>query len=252
VVSQPSKSPGAAALAEAAGVGPYFRLLLDPADAWRPFSDFAADAEQVSAALGAHRRRLAIAVGETEAAVEPRVAASLWHLGLTAELVSPALGTAALAGWVPRLDGLRWPDEPASEPKRLGIQVDDIAGTQVSDADSAAAAIHAGVVRGPVAQLTEAVAEVASVSRQLLWGNVWSAFAGAATVIAMARPDAGARAVSIVRALVSTTSQPLAGRYDAAASYRRDTCCLYYRLPHGGLCGDCVLHRIPPAARQTP
>jgi ferric iron reductase protein FhuF len=249
-VSQPSQSPAAAALAEAAGVGPYFRLLLDPGDGWLPFSDFAVDGERVSAAIAAHRRRLAIAVGATDAAVEPRVAASLWHLGLTARLVSPALGAAALAGWVPRLDALCWPSEPSSEPERLAIRLDDVTATQVSDADSVAAAIQTGVVHGTLTPLTHTVGEVGSVSEHVLWGNVWSAFAGAATVIAMVRPEAGARAASIVRALVSDAGRPLAGRYNAAGSYGRDTCCLYYRLPQGGLCGDCVLHRIPPDVRQ--
>ena len=26
-------------------------------------------------------------------------------------------------------------------------------------------------------------------------------------------------------------------------AFTRRTCCLYYRLPGGGLCGDCVLHQ---------
>jgi ferric iron reductase protein FhuF len=27
----------------------------------------------------------------------------------------------------------------------------------------------------------------------------------------------------------------------APPEFRRNSCCLYYRLPEGGLCGDCVL-----------
>jgi iron complex transport system ATP-binding protein len=29
------------------------------------------------------------------------------------------------------------------------------------------------------------------------------------------------------------------------AGYRRTSCCLYYRVPGGGLCGDCVLTTQP-------
>jgi ferric iron reductase protein FhuF len=250
-MSQPPQRRGAAALIEAAGLGPYFRLLFDPDDRWTAFSDFVADGGRVATEIAAERQRFATAAGAQEAAVEPRVAASLWHLGVAARLVSPALGAAALSGWVPQLDALRWRHEPASEPNRLAIRADDVTGTEVSDTDSAAAAMHAGVVDGVLTPLTDTVAEIGSVSEHLLWGNVWSAFAGAATVIANERPHAGQEAASIVRTLVSTTRQPLAGRYDAAGRFRRETCCLYYRLPRGGLCGDCVLHRIPPAARQS-
>ena len=32
---------------------------------------------------------------------------------------------------------------------------------------------------------------------------------------------------------------------DAALTFRRRSCCLYYRVPGGGLCGDCCLDRPP-------
>ena len=32
--------------------------------------------------------------------------------------------------------------------------------------------------------------------------------------------------------------------------YRRSSCCLYYRTPHGGLCGDCALGRVPERSRD--
>jgi ferric iron reductase protein FhuF len=28
-------------------------------------------------------------------------------------------------------------------------------------------------------------------------------------------------------------------------TFRRQSCCLYYRLPGGGLCGDCCFQRPP-------
>ncbi|MGW5694872.1 (2Fe-2S)-binding protein, partial [Streptomyces asiaticus] len=40
----------------------------------------------------------------------------------------------------------------------------------------------------------------------------------------------------------------------APLGYRRRTCCLYYRVPGGGLCGDCVLREAPGrgSGRGTP
>jgi iron complex transport system ATP-binding protein len=32
--------------------------------------------------------------------------------------------------------------------------------------------------------------------------------------------------------------------------YRRNSCCLYYRTPRGGLCGDCALDRAPERHRH--
>jgi ferric iron reductase protein FhuF len=236
---------GAAALAQAARIGPFFRLLLDPDERWTSFAEFAADDARVAAAIADARTRLATSCRVPEAAVEPRTVASLWHLGLAAELASPALGAAALAGWVPRLDRLRWGHEPSGEQGRLGIRVDDIAGTSVSDAAEAAGAVNAGVVKAAITPLTETVARVGSVSELVVWGNVWSVFAGAATVVARERPYAGGAALSIVRAIMQTVQRPLPGGYDQAGRFRRDTCCLYYRLPRGGLCGDCVLDKVP-------
>jgi ferric iron reductase protein FhuF len=36
------------------------------------------------------------------------------------------------------------------------------------------------------------------------------------------------------------------GRYERPDRFVRASCCLFYRIPGGGLCGDCVL-----AHRQT-
>ncbi|NJC66215.1 (2Fe-2S)-binding protein [Planosporangium flavigriseum] len=86
-------------------------------------------------------------------------------------------------------------------------------------------------------------------SPQVLWGNVASALAGAAGMIADAYPAAGDRAGAVVARMLELP--PLAGtgalvRPDPAHPRRflvRRNCCLYYRIPGGGTCGDCVLTR---------
>ncbi|MCQ8769602.1 (2Fe-2S)-binding protein [Streptomyces sp. AA8] len=35
----------------------------------------------------------------------------------------------------------------------------------------------------------------------------------------------------------------------SAPSFVRSTCCLYYRVLPGGMCGDCVLRHAPPRVR---
>ncbi|HSS67670.1 MAG TPA: (2Fe-2S)-binding protein [Nocardioidaceae bacterium] len=244
------------ALRKAAEIGPFFALTLDPpGPGWTAFADFAADDDTVAEAVAEARIRLAVGAGVDESAVEWRAAASVWHLGVVARVVSPALGAAALAGWCPRLGGLRWHRDHQrhgdSTSSLLAVRTDELDGTAVVEAAAAADAIAAGVIDPVLGPLTRTVAEVGSVSDHVLWGNVWSASAGAATMIARARPESGPEALAIVRALVEAGGRPMPGRY-LSDRYRRDTCCLYYRLPRGGLCGDCVLRRMPSARPARP
>ena len=97
---------------------------------------------------------------------------------------------------------------------------------------------------GPVAAAFETAF---GLSRQVLWGNVASALAGAAGLLAEAFPS---RAQAAGRLTAEILGQgPLAGtgelvQPDAARPRRflvRRSCCLFYRVPGAGICGDCVL-----------
>ena len=102
--------------------------------------------------------------------------------------------------------------------------------------------------------LLEVFGERFRLSAQVLRGNVASALAGAAGIIADSRPDHAERAGRIVERVLALP--PLAGsgelvRPDPSRSRRflvRNNCCLYYRIPGGGLCGDCML--TPEADRR--
>jgi ferric iron reductase protein FhuF len=81
----------------------------------------------------------------------------------------------------------------------------------------------------------------------VLWGNVASALAGAAGMIADRAPSHAGRAAGVVGEMLRTG--PLTGtgtlvRPSAETPRQfliRHNCCLYYRIPGGGTCGDCVL-----------
>jgi ferric iron reductase protein FhuF len=81
----------------------------------------------------------------------------------------------------------------------------------------------------------------------VLWGNVSSALGGAAGMIADNSPAHAARAAAIVEQALL-----LGSLRDTAVLVRpdprrerwflvRNNCCLYYRIPGAGTCGDCVL-----------
>jgi ferric iron reductase protein FhuF len=105
-----------------------------------------------------------------------------------------------------------------------------------------------------VESLVEVFARRFRLPEHLLWGNVASALGGAAGMIADAAPELAERAAEVVAGLLERA--PLAGtarleRPDPARQrwfLVRRNCCLYYRIPGGGTCGDCVL--TPEEARR--
>jgi ferric iron reductase protein FhuF len=91
-------------------------------------------------------------------------------------------------------------------------------------------------------------------SPQVLWGNVASALAGAAGLLAEAFPARAEAAGQLTAELLR--QGPLRGtgevvQPDPALPRRflvRRSCCLFYRVPGGGTCGDCVL--VPDDVRH--
>ncbi|MFE6332104.1 (2Fe-2S)-binding protein [Streptomyces sp. NPDC057798] len=170
-------------------------------------------------------------------APELRVAASVAQQGLAARLWSVALGCAVLYGRLPDLDPglLRWnPDAGAP---------DDLWLAEVRPAPGDAAD---AVVRAHLEPLTALVHARYRVAEGLLWGNAASALAGAARQLERwAREHGRTEAAVRTRALTAglLTHPRLAGTLDGGG--RRRSCCLYYRVPGGGVCGDCCFTRPP-------
>lgn len=239
------------ALADVARVGPYFTIRTGPAEAadptWRPLADLWTDPVPLRDRIDHVRRALG---------GERRVAASIAFQGLAAGLVSPPYATAVAHGVVPALDGagLHW-RAAASGPWPLwwagpgarpgGATTAD--GPAAVPAHALAAALAAGL-EPLLAALVAAVRAQEAVSARILWGGVASSVAGAGRLLAADRPALAGRAAAVAGAWLATGALAGTGRWlpprppDRVATFRRASCCLYYRVPGGGLCGDCVLH----------
>jgi FhuF 2Fe-2S C-terminal domain len=226
-----------------AELGPFFAVDTHGVDAvptspWRPLSELLDDRDMLLDRVIAIRGYLAAGGGQVPNAIPLRVAASVTQLGLTARLVSPAVGAAVLTGrvldvglssawWQPELGGMF----PLSVPEPGDPPV-DLVGRLVAD-----------VLNGPIRGLVDATARF-SVSDRILWGNVASSVNGAATMIATARPDLARRADELVSALLDRAPLRHSGVRTAGRFLRR-SCCLIYRAAPGSargpVCGDCVL-----------
>ncbi|MDG4863394.1 IucA/IucC family C-terminal-domain containing protein, partial [Streptomyces sp. T-3] len=174
-------------------------------------------------------------------APESRIGVSVAHLGLAARLWSLALGTTALHGRVLDLDPERlcW-DWDGTSPDDLwldGVRTRPPAG--LADV----------VVHTHLEPLHTALRRTYRISERLLWGNAGSALAGAARELhgwgrQHGRPEVGERALALAAELLRHPALTGTGTLTGTA-FRRRSCCLYYRCPGGGLCGDCCFERPP-------
>ncbi|GAA1391338.1 (2Fe-2S)-binding protein [Kitasatospora putterlickiae] len=226
-----------------AAVGPYFALDVAalpgqaPPPGFRPLREFYAP--DPGGPLAGRVREVARRLGTDE----PRVAASILHLGLAARFCSVGLGAAVLLGELPDLGPDRaWVRVPEQGPIDLWLP----GGPATADPAPLADRFRRTVVEGWLADLAAAVRSVVPLSDGLLRGNAASALAGALRVLgAHAAPDPA-------RALVAEALDhpPLAGTGAlTGTAFRRTSCCLYYRTaPRAGVCGDCCFTR-PPGRR---
>ncbi|MFG2335056.1 (2Fe-2S)-binding protein [Streptomyces yangpuensis] len=211
-----------------AAVGPFFAVPYGqepPGPGFRPLT--ALYGEQLGPYVAEVGRRIGSGPG--------RVAASTAQFGIASRLWSIGLGCAALDGRVPDLAADRvwwrlpeegslqlWLPEPAARP------VDGLG-------DS---------VLGNLALLEAGLRRRYGVSPTVLRGNAASGLVGALRVLIDRVP--GGAAVELVSALLAEGGA-LAGtgtflhEEGLGVAFVRRSCCLYYRVPGGGLCGDCVL-----------
>ena len=164
---------------------------------------------------------------------ERRVAASILYQEFAARLWSPVLGCLALGRPPPDLSvsALRWRASP------FGLAVSSY-GTR--------AAAPATLVDEHLSPMAAALHECTRVAVNLLWGNAASALVGTVTVL---RLHGRALDAGLVRDLLDVPPLHGAGTLldGDPPAFRRRSCCLYYRLPGGGLCSDCCFSRVPPA-----
>jgi ferric iron reductase protein FhuF len=226
-----------------ARLGPFFALRTGAGSGLRPLGNLTVDDTPLRARVAVTHAQLS--AGDPD--LSERVAASAVQLGLTARLVSPALAGAVLAARVPDLsaDRVRWSE---SDTWAAPFTVSDLRVREVADVDDTVQALLGLVLHGSVSTLVRATLAVVGVAEHILWGNVASALAGAGTVIGSVRPELSEDCRRIVSALVATPLLAGTGGYDPR-QFRRTTCCLFYLVPGGGLCHDCVL--APPQSGQA-
>ncbi|MFG2357280.1 (2Fe-2S)-binding protein [Streptomyces sp. NPDC048521] len=180
---------------------------------------------------------------------EPRVSASVAQQGLAARLWSVALGCAVLYGRLPDLDArlLRW-DPLASAP-------DDLWLTEPHPLPGDAATLADTVLLAHLEPLGAALRTRYGLAAGLLWGNAGSALAGAARELdrwarAHGRTDVADRARTLTDDLFAHPLLRTTGTRTGTA-FRRRSCCLYYRVPGGGVCGDCCFTRPPRSSPRA-
>ncbi|GEC02842.1 hypothetical protein SSP24_04970 [Streptomyces spinoverrucosus] len=178
-------------------------------------------------------------------APEVRIAASVAHLGLAARLWSATLGCAALYGRTPDLDPrlVRWDAD--------GRAPDDLWLMEVRPLPGDAATLVDVVLHGHLEPLAATLRARYRLAEGLLWGNAGSALAGAGRELdrwarANGRTDTADRACALTAELFTHPLLRETGTL-TGTSFRRRSCCLYYRVPGGGVCGDCCFTRPPTA-----
>ncbi|GHE81908.1 hypothetical protein GCM10014715_41930 [Streptomyces spiralis] len=204
------------------------------------------------AASGSDEHPLAVRVRRVAdgiRAAEPRVAASVAQQALMARLWSTVLGCAVLYGRIPDLDPrlLRW--APA------GSAPDDLWLTRVRGLPADADTLADAVLHGHLQPLAAALRVRHRLAPGLSRGNAASALAGAARQLARlardhGRPGAGDHARDLAARLLAHPLLAGTGTLDDTG-FRRRSCCLYYRVPGGGVCGDCCFTRAPRSSARA-
>ncbi|MEV0911445.1 (2Fe-2S)-binding protein [Streptomyces hokutonensis] len=187
------------------------------------------------------------AVAERLQAPELRIAASVAQQALAARLWSAALGCAALYGRIPDLDPrlLHW-DAGSAAPDDLWLaEVRPLPVDALADV----------VLHGHLEPLTAALVAHHRMSAGLLWGNAASALAGAARELdrwarARGRTEVSTRARALTAELLAHPLLAGTGTLTGTA-FRRRSCCLYYRVPGGGVCGDCCFTQPPGSSANA-
>jgi hypothetical protein len=231
-------------LLAAAELGPFFTIApvatREPTLTWHPLS-------ALHTPTGREVLAAQLAVTSTVLGTEERrTVASILQLGAAAALCSPLLAVAAIEGYVPQLT----PENldfcyPARGPLQLALNAIPPPHTKAALLPELADQFIAVALDGLLAPFTAALTAVEQLPEQTLAGNAFSSLAAAARLIAPA--DAGQRARVLVD-LVARRAPLLAGAGDlhwqqpgGHEYFRRRNCCLFYRIPGGGTCGDCVL-----------
>ncbi|WP_204080637.1 (2Fe-2S)-binding protein [Mycobacterium riyadhense] len=162
---------------------------------------------------------------------ELRVGASLVHLGHAARLWSPVLACVLGRGVVPDLSDLQRADDGAR------LRLPEPVGEPVSPSPEL---LYRVVVQDHMEPFAAGLR--IDLAPGLLYGNIASALVGASHALLAARPDLRRPIVEITNDLLGTGCLAGSGVLTSdGLDFKRRSCCLFYRIPGGGKCGDCPL-----------
>ncbi len=217
--------------------GPFFAISTAAGPDAAPMSELAGHLHEH---IARSRLLLAARAGVAPAEIGERIAASAVQLGLAARLLSPLLGLAVLGPELPdlRLADLSW-REVAGGPVALHWR--PRAGRTVLTCEPEPARLAVSISADIAARYR--------ISPHVWQGNLAAAWTGAARALAQTHPSLGPTARRIALAAIARAGW--SDRLDAdggAQLPRRRNCCLFYRLPGGSRCPDCVLSRPRPAS----
>ncbi len=173
-------------------------------------------------------------------AVEPRVAASIFFLGFAARLWSIGIGAVVGHRLLPALgaDELLFGEFDG----QIALHIARPVAWRADDLESRLAD---AVLDTHLTPLSTALHQLTNVSPELLRGNAASALLGAAREYDRHRAAASPGPAWQLGRSLCADERLLNTICFNDHDYRRRSCCLYYRTPSGGLCGDCVFTRIP-------
>jgi hypothetical protein len=170
-----------------------------------------------------------------------RIGASLVHLGHATRLWSPVLACALAHGVVPDLKDLQRADDGAQ------LRMPEPTGQAIGEVS--AELLYRVVVHQHMQPFAAGLR--VKLAPALLAGNIASALVGASRALLAARPDLRGQIVEITDSLLNTGVLSGCGTItDTHLGFKRDSCCLFYRLPGRSVCGDCVFRRAPRSNRR--
>lgn len=223
-----SQTPIVAALADVATVSPFFSVDTGPYAAADP------EWQEISALLGDALPGQIEATGLLLETDEPRVAASILFQGIAGRFWAPVVATAVQHGVVPDLEASRTYWRPAS-PGPLALAAPGVQGLPAD-----ASTVYQVVVEHHLGPLIDAIRATTNVAEGLLWGNSASALMGSLTMISRKRPAHTGACRALIEELLTMPGLTGTGEF-GPDGFRRNSCCLIYRVPTGRICGDCAL-----------
>lgn len=194
---------------------------------------------------GDHVRNLLTAARAAVGGGEGRVAASLVFQGVVSRLVSPMLACVMLHGCLPRVPVSRMYFRPGDgELVTLAAEeTDGYTGPVLELMDE----LVSTVCDDHVAPLTQALLAQVSISSKLLRGNTAAALVSGMRLLSQHSGHDWRELAD--HALRHPRLEGAGWLQRKEPGFVRYSCCLYYRVPNGGLCGDCSLTHNPLAGR---